>query len=266
MSAFALERDPATQARVITALAKRALRVQLRRAQFLLPSFLLPLLLLAVVASGTSAAQQLPGFPATGSYVGFVVSGTIMQGTLLAGLMAGIAIASDIEGGFFDRLLSAPIHRASIVLGRVLGTALIGVVQAILFLAVALLMGADFQGGVVGVVLTILLAALSASAAAGLGATIALRTGSLSLMQNLFPSVFVLLFTAPAFFPRALLNPVLETISVVNPLSYVVEGMRAALFHSAALGSVWAGFAAGIGSVALTCVLAVWAMRSRVRS
>ena len=189
-----------------------------------------------------------------------------MQGTLLAGLMAGIAIAGDIEGGFFDRLLSAPIHRVSIVLGRVLGTALIGMVQAILFVSVALLMGADFKGGVIGVALTVLLAALSASAAAGLGATIALRTGSLSLMQNLFPFVFVLLFTAPAFFPRALLNPVLETISVVNPLSYVVEGMRGALFDSAALGSVWAGFAAGIGSVVFTCALAVWAMRSRLSS
>ena len=98
MSSFALERDLATQGRVITALAKRALRVQLRRAQFLLPSFLLPLLLLAVVASGTSAAQQLPGFPNTGSYVGFVVSGTIMQGTLLAGLMAGIAIKLKLFG------------------------------------------------------------------------------------------------------------------------------------------------------------------------
>lgn len=266
MTELALERDVSTQGRVIVALAERALRVQLRRAQFLLPSFLLPLLLLAVIASGTSAAQQLPGFPSTGSYVGFVVSGTIMQGTLLAGLMAGIAIAGDIEGGFFDRLLSAPIHRVSIVLGRVLGTALIGVAQAILFLFVAWLIGADYTGGVGGILLTILLAALSASAAAGLGATIALRTGSLSLMQNLFPFVFVLLFTAPAFFPRALLNPVLESVSVVNPLSYVVEGMRAALFDLPGLGSVGWGFVAGIGSVALTCAFAVWAMRSRLRS
>ena len=266
MTDLALERDLAVQGRVILALAQRALRVQLRRAQFLLPSFLLPLLLLAVVASGTSAAQQLPGFPSTGSYVGFVVSGTIMQGTLLAGLMAGIAIAGDIEGGFFDRLLSAPVHRSSIVLGRVLGTAAIGVAQAVLFLAVAFAIGADFTGGAVGILLTILLAALSASAAAGLGAALALRTGSLSLMQNLFPFVFVLLFTAPAFFPRALLSPVLEKISVVNPLSYVVEGMRAALFDLPALGSVPGGFAAGIGSVVLTSSIAVWAMRSRAET
>ena len=42
---------------------------------------------------------------------------------------------------------------------------------------------------------------------AALAAAIALRTGSLSLLQNLFPIVFVLLFTAPAFFPRDLLHP-----------------------------------------------------------
>ncbi len=104
---------------MIGALASRALRVQFRRAQFLMPSFVLPLVLLAVIASGTSSARHLPGFPSTGAYVGFVVGGTLMQGALLAGITAGIALAVDIEGGFFDRLLSAPIHRVSIVLGRV---------------------------------------------------------------------------------------------------------------------------------------------------
>ena len=45
----------------------------------------------------------------------------------------------------------------------------------------------------------------------GIASAIALRTGSLSLLQSLFPFMFVLLFTAPAFFPRELLAPALET-------------------------------------------------------
>ena len=121
MTGAALASPVASRWRVTIALAGRALRIQLRRIQFLLPSFVLPLLLLVVIASGTSAAQELPGFPVKSSYVGFVVSGTIMQGALLVGLMAGIAVADDIEGGFFDRLLSAPIHRASIVAARGVG-------------------------------------------------------------------------------------------------------------------------------------------------
>ena len=70
-----------------------------------------------------------------------------------------------------------------------------------------------------------LLTALMAGGMAALAASIALRTGSLSLLQNLFPIVFVLLFTAPAFFPRDLLRRHDARRSPqYNPLTYVVEG------------------------------------------
>ena len=62
-----------------------------------------------------------------------------------------------------------------------------------------------------------------------MSSAIALRTGSLSLLQSLFPFMFVMLFTAPAFFPQDLLTPVLQEVSVYNPLTYVVEGVRALL-------------------------------------
>ena len=55
------------------------------------------------------------------------------------------------------------------------------------------------------------------SAWAGSPSAIALRTGSLSLMQSIFPFVFVLLFTAPAFFPRELLTPALRDVGRVQP-------------------------------------------------
>ncbi len=266
MTDAALERDPGAQARVVAALAGRALRIQLRRAQFLIPAFLLPLVLLAVVASGTSAAQNLPGFPTTGAYIGFVVGGTLMQGALLAGITAGIAVAGDIEGGFFDRLLAAPVHRASLVLGRVSGTAVLGAGQACVFLTVAFAFGARYEGGVPGVVFAVLLASLTAAGASGLAAAIALRTGSLSLLQNLFPLVFVLLFTAPAFFPRELLNPTLRTIAEYNPLTYVVEGIRAALHDDRALGDPLTGLLAALGFAVFAIALALLAMARRMRT
>ena len=256
----------AGSARVVGALATRALRVQFRRAQFLIPSFLLPLVLLVVIASGTSSARHLPGFPSTGAYIGFVVAGTLMQGALLAGITAGIALAVDIEGGFFDRLLSAPIQRVSIVLGRVTASAALGVVQGAVFLGVAWLFGATYQGGIAGVAFAILLGALMAGGMAGLAAAIALRTGSLSLLQNLFPIVFVLLFTAPAFFPRDLLNPTMRTISQYNPLTYVVEAIRAALHDNPALGDPLTGLLAATGVLVGATAIAVLAMRSRMRN
>ena len=129
------------------ALGRRALSVQFRRAQLLMPTFVLPLMLLAVIASGTSAGQGLRGFPDVASYISFVVPGTVVQGTLLAGLTTGIALAGDIEFGFFDRLLAAPVHRTSLVLGRLCGTLVLGLLQASWFLLVALLFGARYPGG-----------------------------------------------------------------------------------------------------------------------
>ena len=264
MTTAEFDHDPAAQGRVVAALAGRAIRVQFRRAQFLIPAFLLPLVLLAVIASGTSAARDLPAFPDTGAYVGFVVAGTLMQGALLAGLTAGIALASDIEGGFFDRLMTAPVQRVTIILGRVLAAAMLGLVQGLLFLSVAFLFGARYPGGVSGVLMAMVLGALTAATLAGLASAIALRTGSLSLLQNLFPLTFVLLFTAPAFFPRELLNPTAEAIAAYNPLAYIVEGIRGALFDNPDLGDPWLAVAIGAGLVVLMTLLADLALRRRL--
>lgn len=256
----------AADSRVAWALAGRGLRVQLRRAQFLLPSFLLPILLLVVVASGTSSATELPGFPDTGSYVGFIIGGTVVQGTLFAGLTGGIAMASDIEGGFFDRLMAAPVSRVSVVLGRILGSAVVGAIQAPVFLAVGFLFGARYEGGVIGVLEVIVLASMSAGAIAGIATAIALRTGSLQLMQNLFPLMFVLLFTAPAFFPRDFLSPALGAIAPFNPLTYVVEGIRAALHDDPSLGDPLKGFAAALAFLVATVAYAAVSMRARANN
>jgi ABC-type multidrug transport system permease subunit len=255
----------AREARVVRALGRRVISVQFRRAQLLMPTFVLPLMLLAVIASGTSSAQGLETFPDVSSYLAFVVPGTIVQGTILAGLTAGIAMASDIEFGFFDRLLTAPVRRASLVFGRLAGTLTLSLLQSTFFLAVALLFGARYPGGVDAVLATIVLASITAVAMGAASASIAIWTGSLSLLQSLFPFMFVMLFTAPAFFPRDLLTPVLRDVSDYNPLTYVVEGVRGMLSGEADLGDPAAGFAAAIGLAVVTCALATAALGARLR-
>ena len=251
---------------VVLALGRRALTVQFRRAQLLMPTFVLPLMLLAVISSGTSAAQGLRGFPDVASYLGFVVPGTIIQGTILAGLTAGIALASDIEFGFFDRLLTAPVPRTSLVLGRLCGTLGLAVLQTSFFLAIALLFGARYPGGVSGVLATIGLAAVTAVGMGGISAAIALRTGSLSLLQSLFPFMFILLFTAPAFFPRELLHPFLREAAVYNPLTYVVEAVRGLLAGDPELGNPWIGLLAASVLALATVALSTYALKARLRT
>ena len=255
----------AREGRVVVALGRRALSVQFRRAQLLMPTFVLPLMLLAVITSGTSAAQGLRGFPDIGSYIGFIVPGTLLQGALLAGLTTGIALASDIEFGFFDRLLAAPVHRTSLVLGRLAGTLCLSLLQSVFFLLVALIFGARYPGGFDAAVATVALAAITAVAIGGLSSAIALRTGSLSLLQSIFPFVFVFLFMAPAFFPRELLSDALRDASAYNPLTYVVEAIRGLLTDSA-IGDPLLGAAAAAGLAAISIAIATAALKERLRT
>jgi ABC-2 type transport system permease protein len=260
------DRGLAREARVVQALGRRALSVQFRRAQLLMPTFVLPLMLLAVIASGTSAAQGLEAFPDVQSYLGFVVPGTIVQGALLAGLTAGVALAADIEFGFFDRLLAAPVARTSIVLGRLAGTLGLSVLQSTFFLLVALVFGARYPGGFGAAVAAVAIAAITAVGIGGVAAAIALRTGSLSLLQSIFPFVFIMLFTAPAFFPRDLLAPVLRGVAPYNPLTYIVEGVRSLLTGDPSLGDPWLGLLAALCLAVASTTLATFALRERLRT
>ena len=254
------------EARVVAALGRRALTVQFRRAQLLMPTFVLPLMLLAIIASGTSAAQGLRGFPDVASYLTFVVPGTVIQGALLAGLTSGTALAADIEFGFFDRLLAAPVRRASLVLGRLAGTLGLSLLQSVFFLSVAFVFGARYPGGFFALPAAIGLAALTAVGFGGLAAAIALRTGSVSLLQSVFPFVFVLLFTAPAFFPRELLAPALRTAAAYNPLTYIVEAVRGLLAGGAAPAQAWLGAAAALALALGSILLSTLALRARLRT
>jgi ABC-2 type transport system permease protein len=152
------------------------------------------------------------------------------------------------------------------VLGRLGGVLVLSVVQTIWFLAIAMLFGARYAGGVPGVLGTIVIAAITAVGMGGIAAAIALRTGSLSLLQSLFPFMFVLLFTAPAFFPQDLLTPVLHDISRFNPLTYVVGGIRALLEDDKSFGNPWAGLAAAVGLAVTTIAIATLALKERLRT
>ena len=72
----------------------------------------------------------------------------------------------------------------------------------------------------------ILFVTLSAVAFGGIGAAIAIRSGSASVVQGLFPLVFVILFLSSAFFPYELMQEPAASIAEYNPVSFIVEGVR----------------------------------------
>ena len=250
---------------VVTELGRRSVRQTFRRPQLIAPLLIIPTLLLAVQSAGAGRAVDLPGFPPVESFFDFLLAGAMIQSALLAGNSGGIALAIDIEMGFTDRLLAAPIPRFAIVAGRLAGTAAMGAVTAVWFLAIGLAFGVRIEEGVLGALLMIVLVTLAALAFGTLGAALALRSGSASVVQGTFPLVFVILFLSSAFFPDNLMLEPAATVAEYNPLSFIVEGIRDPVISSV----TWSVFGKAMASLALVGAIGIGlsalALRRRLR-
>jgi ABC-2 type transport system permease protein len=216
----------AHEGRVVAALGRRSVKQAFRRPQFLAPIIVFPSLFLAVNTGGAGRAVDLPQFPPVHGFLDFQLAGAMLQSTMLAGVSAAIALALDMEIGFTDRLVAAPISRWSFVLGRLTATGVLGLVSGTWFLTIGLIFGAHIAGGVGGALVVLLLVGLNAMAFGTIGAAIALNSGSASVAQGIFPIVFVILFLSSAFFPENLLMEPAHTIAEWNPMSLIADGLR----------------------------------------
>ncbi len=251
---------------MVSALGRRSINQAFRRPQFLAPVLLFPSLFLAVNTGGAGAAVNLPGFPEVNGFLDFELGAAMVQSTLLAGLSGGIALALDIEMGFTDRLFAAPVPRSAVVLGRFVATAALGLLTVAWFIAVGLIFGARIESGIPGVLLLVVMVPLAALAFGTIGAALALRSGQASVVQGLFPIVFVILFLSSAFFPDSLMKEPAGTVARYNPISFIAEGVRNPIIASLDAGEIAKGFAGiaiigGVGSL-----LSALALRGRLRA
>jgi ABC-2 type transport system permease protein len=252
--------------RATLALTRRALRNAFRRPQFLAPLVVFPTLFLAVNTGGLQAATGLPGFPEVRGFLDFQLASAICQSTMLGGVSVGIAMALDIEAGFFDRLVVSPISRTAIVLGRIVSAGVLGALQALWFLALGFIFGAQMAAGPGGVLVVVALAVVAAVAFGSFGVLIALRTRNASTVQGIFPLVIVGLFLSSAFFPADLLSSPADVVARYNPISFVAEGLREPIAFGWDMEVIAAAFLAGIALASIGTGLAIAALRGRLQA
>ena len=222
-----VQRSTSAALRQTFALAKRSTLELFRQPALVVPSIVFPLFFSFLGNSSFGKTTLLPGFPKVNSYLQFQLAGTITQGVLFGSVTGAAALATDIENGFFDRLLASPTSRLSILFGRIAGSVLFGALETAVFVLVLLPFGADVSAGVPGIIAMIISGALIALAVGALMSSVALKTGSSEAVQGTFPLLFILLFFSSAFFPRETMSGTYKTIAGLNPISHLVEGLRA---------------------------------------
>ncbi len=245
-------------------LARRSFVRTLRQPATIIPSLLFPMLLLAVNAGGLEAVTNLPGFPAE-SYLQFAFAIPFIQGTLFAAIAAGTDMARDIETGFMNRLSLTPTRPVAMLLGQLAGTVALAMLQGTVFVIVGLLVGVEIEAGILGAVLLVLMMVLLSLGFGGLVALIALRTGSGEAVQGIFPLLFVGLFLSSLNLPRNLIETDwFRTVATLNPLSYMIEGLRSLIITGWDFRALGLGLAVAFALVLVGLALSSVALRQRM--
>jgi len=244
---------------VALALWRRSLNEVTRVRGALLPATIAPVIFLLGMSGQFGKLTGLDGFP-TDSYLSWIVPLSCLQGAGFAGAAAGSNLARDIEQGWFDRLLVAPVPRPMLIVGPILGAVTRCLVPATVVLVVGLSMGAELPGGVLGV-LALYFAAVSFCAVAALwGVVLAVKFRSQQAGPLMQQGVFVAVFLSTAYTPEVLLRGWLADAAHYNPMTYVLELARQATVEG--IEPSWAHTYPGLLALAgLAVVLGALALR-----
>lgn len=185
-----------------------------------------PLLFLLALGFGLGPVFQRAG---QGNYFQFLTPGVMAQGILFTSLFGGIQIIWDKQFGFLKETLVAPVSRLQIMIGRVAGGATVAVFQGIFILVLALIFG--FRPATwIFFPATLLCMILIALLFNGLGTAVASFLNDMQgfqLIMNFL--VMPLFFLSGALFPLSGLPKFLSIITILDPLTYGVDGIRGSL-------------------------------------
>ena len=206
-------------------LTKRSVRETLRMPEATLPVLFIPLFFLLI--NRGQLGDQFEGLDFLGGqdYSAFQLPVSLMF--CVTSPAAGFALVTEIENGYFDKLLVAPISRTAMLAGRLAADFVRNVVASTFVLLISLTLGTRIETGVLGAVVCVLLIGFFGVAYAGLAVVIALKSKTAQAVNLASFIFFPLLFLAPNVVPRENMEGWLEGAARYNPVTYVIEGIRA---------------------------------------
>lgn len=246
-------------------LTRRNLVNIFRTPEALLPPILISVFFLVIYQStlGT-AAGFIPGLSGK-AYLGFILPLSIVSSSLAGAGIAAQNLVKDLENGYFDKLLLTPISRTAVLLGPILAGAVILGIQSGIVIVVGLLLGLDPATGLPGLLAVIGLAVLLGTGFAGFTVSAALGSGSAAATQSAGFLFFPLTFLTASFVPLELLSGWLKTAAQLNPITYVLTGMRSLMLDGWNAGDLLPAVAACLLLAVAMYGLAGYALRVRTR-
>jgi ABC-2 type transport system permease protein len=189
-----------------------------------------PALWLLVFGQAFSRFRVLPS--GTVSYKAFLTPGILAQSITFVSIFYGISIIWERDMGLLQKIVTTPIPLSALVLGKMFAASLRSLSQALIILLLALIIGIHLYvswASVFGVVLTVLLGGAFFS---GLSMVIATLVRTRERMMGIGQLITMpLFFSSNALYPMSIMPGWLKVLATVNPMSYLVDGLRGLLIH-----------------------------------
>jgi ABC-2 type transport system permease protein len=218
-------------------------------------SLIQPILFLFILGTGLGSLAGR-GLPPGVSFRTFIYPGVVGMGVLFTAIFSAASIVWDREFGFLREMLVAPVNRGAIVLGKCLGGATVATFQGIIVLALAGLAGVPYNPVLIVTLIGELL--LLSFTLTAFGVMMAARVKQVQAFMALTQMlVMPLFFLSGALYPLSGLPAWLTVLTRVDPLTYIVDPMRLAVFshlkispaalHKLAPGVSWGGWTVPLG-------------------
>jgi len=172
----------------------------------------------------TQPLIQTVGFD--GEYIEFMAPGVIVLTAIFTSIFGGVNTLWDRRYGFMNKVLTSPLSRSSIAIGKILAISLIAALQASLIIGIALAIGVSLPNlfVIVPIMAIVILFSLGFS---GISVTVAATAKSQETFWGLINFLGMPLFMlSPALFPLELLPDWLAFAAKLNPVTYTVLLVR----------------------------------------
>ncbi len=217
----------------------RDLRARMRMPVFIFMTLFQPILWLVLFTQIFKSLGSLPGIGG-GSYLQFFAPGVLVMTVLFGSAFSGFGMLWDIDTGVLSKMLATPVTRISVIAGRVVATVVVLLIQALIIIILALIMGVHLETGAAGVVFAFLLLALLGLGFSAFSNGLALllkRQETVMAVTNLL--TLPLMFLSSLMMPPTLLPGWLNAVRQVNPIDYAVIGLRDLITNGYVLHDLW---------------------------
>ena len=212
------------------ALWYREIKVFTREKSRVVSSLVTPLLWMVVFGGGLGSAVSVSGM----NYQVFIFPGILTMTILFSSVFFGLYIVWDKKIDFFKEVLVAPLSRTTIFAGKMMGGSIDALLQGSAMLLFGIILGVKYS--VMNVILAFVFMFVLAAALVSLGLILGSNMESVEGFQLVISFlVFPMFFFSGALFPIDNLPHYLLVFTLIDPVTYAVDGLRGVLLGTAQL-------------------------------